>query len=279
MNHWCLLNAFVYLTAQLQHKPYVVCPAGALPIFGRSKTLKRLYNMIIGKAIILRAAHCIAITKNEVPHFLSYGVKPEKISIIPNGIDIEPVKHSKIPAVPSGPYITFLGRLNNIKGPDMLLDAFIALKNALPYSLVFLGPDNGMLQVLRATAEKHGVADRTHFAGFVDQETKSAFLSGCEFLVIPSRQEAMSIVVLEAAMASKPVLLTDQCGINEVEEQGGGFVVPATVEGLRNGLLKMYACRGFFVEMGAELNVFAEKNYAWEVITKKFTDLYASLIG
>src|SRR3989339_737085 len=100
MNHWCLLNAYVYLIARSQHKPYVVCPAGALPIFGRSKTLKRLYNMIIGKAIILKASRCIAITKNEVPHFLNYGVKPEKISVIPNGIDIEPLKPSNTSTAP-----------------------------------------------------------------------------------------------------------------------------------------------------------------------------------
>ena len=32
MNHWSFLNALVYLMARALHKPYVVCPAGALPI-------------------------------------------------------------------------------------------------------------------------------------------------------------------------------------------------------------------------------------------------------
>ena len=44
MNHWTLLNALVYKAARRLNKPYIVCPAGALPIFGRSKLLKKLYN-------------------------------------------------------------------------------------------------------------------------------------------------------------------------------------------------------------------------------------------
>ena len=42
MGHWSVLNALVYFAARSANKPYVVCPAGALPIFGRSALLKRL---------------------------------------------------------------------------------------------------------------------------------------------------------------------------------------------------------------------------------------------
>lgn len=44
MNHWTLLNALVYIELRRQSKPYVICPAGALPLVGRSRLLKRIYN-------------------------------------------------------------------------------------------------------------------------------------------------------------------------------------------------------------------------------------------
>lgn len=278
MNHWAPLNALAYIAARRLKKPYVVCPAGALPIFGRSKLLKRLYNFLVGRNIIRNADHCIAITPIEVEHFVQYGAAREKITIVPNGIDPEAHKirapyNLPVPA----PYLAFVGRLNPIKGPDLLMAAFTALKDELPYSLVFLGPDNGLQAQLQASAKSAGVDGRVHFTGFVELGQKSELLANCEFLVIPSRLEAMSIVVLEAAMASKPVLLTDQCGFDEVQEVGGGMVVPSTAEGLKEGLKKMYAARAGLPGMGVKLNSFVKSRYTWDVIARSILGLYGRL--
>jgi len=87
MNHWTLLNALVYRAARCLKKPYVVCPAGALPIFGRSRLLKKGYNALVGRDLIREASALIAISDNEMSHFADYGVSPDRITTIPNGID------------------------------------------------------------------------------------------------------------------------------------------------------------------------------------------------
>ncbi|MDB5825052.1 MAG: putative glycosyl transferase, group 1 family protein, partial [Herminiimonas sp.] len=76
MGHWSLLNALVYRAARRLGKPYVVCPAGALPIYGRSRLFKRLYNLIVGNKLIRNASAKIAITEAERDHFRSYGIAP-----------------------------------------------------------------------------------------------------------------------------------------------------------------------------------------------------------
>ena len=86
MSHWSLLNALVYVNARINKKPYVFCPAGALIIYGRSKLLKKIYNIIIGKRIIFNASHCIAISKEEMDVINNFGVNRSKIMHIPNGI-------------------------------------------------------------------------------------------------------------------------------------------------------------------------------------------------
>jgi glycosyltransferase involved in cell wall biosynthesis len=86
IGHWTLLNALVYWAIKRSQKPYVICPAGALPIFGRSKIIKKIYNLIIGSKIVRDANMCISITDQEVDCFISSGVAPEKILVIPNGI-------------------------------------------------------------------------------------------------------------------------------------------------------------------------------------------------
>jgi len=132
IGHWTILNALAYLSARLNKKKYVVCPAGALPIFGRSKFIKFIYNFIIGSSIVRNASTCIAVTDSEIQSFANYGVNLNKIKIIPNGIaplDFTSkdnqgfrLKHG----LGDTPFILFVGRLSFIKGPDLLLNAFIS---------------------------------------------------------------------------------------------------------------------------------------------------------
>jgi len=60
-NHWALLNAVVHLLAHPAGKPYVVCPAGVLPIYGRSRLPKTAYNRLVGHGIIRNAAGHVAV--------------------------------------------------------------------------------------------------------------------------------------------------------------------------------------------------------------------------
>ena len=74
MNHWTIINALVYLIAKKLNKPYIVCPAGALPLYGRSRWLKTVYNWVIGKNIIREAEGHVAISIAEIPQFQQYGL-------------------------------------------------------------------------------------------------------------------------------------------------------------------------------------------------------------
>jgi glycosyltransferase involved in cell wall biosynthesis len=175
----------------------------------------------------------------------------------------------------TAPAIVFVGRLNSIKGPDLLLEAFCNVKDVLGgYQLVFVGPDGGMLGVLRETVQRRGTGDRVHFLGFVGGTEKYQAYYAASLLAIPSRQEAMSIVVLEAGATGTPVLLTDQCGIPEVAEHGGGEVVEATVAGLERGLLSMLRDPAALAHKGAALKSYVEKTYLWDNLAPRYLALY-----
>ena len=286
MNHWTILNALVYISARRQNKPYVVCPAGALPLFGRSKKFKCMYNKVIGNNIISNANGHIAISRNEMPQFEPYGVGTDKITVIPNGIDPEDFKSSDVDSfrrkfgLNNSPFILFMGRLNAIKGPDLLLNAFSKVNEKFnDYHLVFAGPDGGMLNELKEKSEEMEIANRVHFTGYLGGEEKSSVYRAASLLAIPSRQEAMSIVVLEAGIVGTPVLLTDQCGFDEVERIGGGKVVPSSVEGLQKGLLEILKDPDKLKSIGAKLKRYVIANYTWEKIINKYIDLYRQVLG
>jgi glycosyltransferase involved in cell wall biosynthesis len=285
MNHWSVLNAIVYVIAQILRKPYVVCPAGALMIFGRSRLIKKLYNIIVGKRIVRNANKCIAITHDEIEQFKDYGVPDCNISVIPNGIDVK--KYSiqdggsfkKEVGIGDAPFILFMGRLNRIKGPDLLLEAFCSIFSEISeYHLVLAGPDEGLMNELKEIAKKYQLTDRVHFPGHIGGVHKNNALKEADLMVIPSRQEAMSIVVLESGVVGTPVLITDSCGFNQIEDLGCGYVVNTDKLGLEDGLCRALKNKHQLKLMGEKLKKFVKQNYAWSYIIDDFISLFKQCI-
>jgi glycosyltransferase involved in cell wall biosynthesis len=285
MGHWSVLNYLVYVAARRAGKPYVVCPAGALPIFGRSVTLKRLYNFFAGRSIIQNATAWIAVTPSELPHFEQFGVAPAKVLVIPNGVNeadfplADQQEFLEKYRLPDAPMVLFMGRLNPIKGPDFLLQAFIQVRAQLPaLHLVFIGPDGGMLDQLIQMAASAGLAQRVHFLGFVGGVEKSAAYRCARLLVVPSRQEAMSIVAIEAGICGTPVLLTDQCGLSEVSNIDSRMEVPATAEGIAQGLSALLADAEGLSRMALSWKLFVKQRYAWDVLVHEYVNLYQQIV-
>lgn len=285
MNHWTLLNAVVYRAARRTGRPYVVCPAGALRIYGRSNLLKKLYSKSIGNRIIQNAAACVAIADNEIDRFRHYGVRDDHIALIPNGVDpdafraADPKAFRKKFGIDDLPFILFMGRLNPIKGPDLLLQAFCQVKGLFDdLQLVFAGPDGGMLATLKTMAHQADVADRVHFIGHISGSDKAGAYSAARLLVIPSRQEAMSIVVLEAGVCGTPVLITDECGFNEVENIGGGRVVGASAKALESGLLEMLKDPASLRRVGLKLKDHVIQHFLWESTARSYLELFDRIL-
>lgn len=286
MGHWSMLNVLVTFLARQTGTPYVVCPAGELPLFGRSRWIKQLFNILIGYRIVREAAGHIAVTPDEIPAYARYGVKASQVTIIQNGIneaDFSVDEASQFAdrfGLGAAPFILFMGRLNPIKGPDLLLEAFCSIAHKRPeFHLVFAGPDGGLLDALQKMTQERGLVDRVHFIGYVAGRDKAEAYRSADLLVIPSRQEAMSIVVLEAGIVGTPVLLTNRCGFDEVATVGGGQVVGATAIDLAAGLDSLLDDRAALKTMGERLQVHVRQNFIWEVIVGHFQDLYQRILA
>lgn len=286
IGHWGILNVLAYVAARAAGKPYVVCPAGALPLFGRSAWLKRLYNLIVGNAVIRHAAGWIAVTPSELAHFEAYGIPASSVTVIANGVSeedfpaVDRADFLRKHGLADDPIILFVGRLNPIKGPDLLLASFAQISARFPrHHLVFVGPDGGMLAELRERTGHLGLVDRVHFLGHLDGGDKAGAYQAAQLLVVPSRQEAMSIVALEAGISGTPVLLTDQCGFDEIAGLDPRLVVPASSDGLAAGLLALLGDAGELRQIGVRTRLFVREKYAWPTIITRYLDLYRRILG
>ncbi len=287
--HWTLLNALFFRECRRNGTPYLFCPAGALKPFGRSTLLKWIYAKLVGSAVAREAAACIAVTEAEIADFVDCGVAAERVAVIPNGIDPDQyVLNDTAIAVErfrtehglgDARVVLFLGRLNPIKGPDLLLDAFSQLAQQLPdVRLLLAGPDGGMRTDLEARANALGLADRVHFAGYVGGADKLAALHTAEVLAIPSRREAMSIVVLEAGICARPSVFTDTCGLEALARAGAGVMTSVSEDALAAGLLQLLEAPEQSREAGVKLQRIIRAEYLWQSQARRVLTLAVQVL-
>jgi glycosyltransferase involved in cell wall biosynthesis len=132
--------------------------------------------------------------------------------------------------------LLFLGRIQEKKGCDLLIDAFADVaEQALDLHLVMAGPDQtGWMAALRAQAALRGVDHRVHWVGMLQGDEKWGAFHAAEAFVLPSHQENFGIAVAEALGCGLPVLISDKVNIwREVQDAGAGLVAEDTVDGTR----------------------------------------------
>lgn len=285
MGYWSILGVMAAIAAKQAGIPYVVSPAGALPLFGRSYWIKRLFNWIVGKQLIRDAAGWIAITQAERVDFEPYGISPCDIEVLPNGVneaDFAPLVRD-IPLADknlSGITILFMGRLNLIKGPDLLLDAFATVAAEFPDArLVFAGPDEGLGGLLVDEAANRGILNRVDFLGFITGSKKAAAYRAADILVVPSRHEAMSIVAVEGGICGTAVLMTDQCGLDELSEIDPRLIVPANKEALAEALRMALSDLDRLSEWGKKWQGLVRERYSWTDLALRFRGYLQSIVN
>ncbi|OHV63558.1 hypothetical protein LCM4577_32135 [Mesorhizobium sp. LCM 4577] len=269
LGYWNLLSVVTAFLASRLGKPYAFSAAGEFVGLERPRPIARLFHALFGQRMIRDASLLIAVTQLERRQILDrFQIPEDRVIVVPNGVEeyVEAVsgdQHSQLAA----PYVLFVGRLAEVKGPDLLVQAFADVAQEYPeVRLVMAGPDFGMRAMLEALVKEKQLEDRVVFTGHLSEKDRTDAYSRALLLAVPSRAEAMSLVALEAGVAGTPVLLTNQCGFDEVERVGGGLVVPATVVGLRDGLRTMLSELGALRPKGRILQSYVREKFTWPSI-------------
>lgn len=283
MGYWNLLSVFMSMMAKLTGTPYILCPAGEFASIGRPRPIMKLFHMLAGKRMIRGAAGYIAITELERNVIVDVTGNPRAaIEVIPNAVSKASPRapdEQLQRRLPAKPYILFMGRLAPVKGPDFLIQAYIDTPQAHAFDLLMAGPDFGMQAELEAQLADTSIADKVHFLGHLNEQERNQAYKGALMLVIPSRSEAMSLVALEAGILGIPVLLTDTCGFDQIEEVGGGLVVPASAAGVAHGMVAMLADRTELSLKGQRLSRYVEDHYSWNHMARRLKDWFRKVIA
>jgi glycosyltransferase involved in cell wall biosynthesis len=279
LNYMAAIVPAVCSAARRHGKPWVVSPVGLLPLREHSVPLKQTFQTFWGNRILREASRLIAVTPAEQAIIAPYAASPERVVVIPNAIDVHPVGAiSPAPRPESRPFLLFLGGFNLTKGADLLVKAFAQVSRTRlgDYDLVLAG--DSRRGPIEALVDRLGLSQRVRFAGWLAGPEKQRTLAQASFVVIPSRLDAMTIVVLEAAAAGKPVLMTTACGFPDVEDSGGGHLVEPSVDDLGRGLEWMVDHRERWPDMGRRMKTLLER-YSWSVMTERYIDVFRDVLN
>jgi glycosyltransferase involved in cell wall biosynthesis len=261
--------------------PLVITPHG-----GDIKTDHKGYiiNQRVTERIIRTFASAQAVTaiSSDIrDRVLKLGAPDDKIHLIPNGVFTDNFKtasmyHEK--KSHDNPYIVYLGRLEKVKGIDVLLRAFSIVNKDYPGLKLKIAGTGKEISNLQTLAEDLDISNEIDFLGIVEGNKKIELLQNALFLICPSRYESFGVVILEAFASGIPVVATNVGGIPDIIKDGeNGFLVePANPQKLAEKIIILLNNPALRITMAQN----AQKSnniYDWNDIVKKYINIYSRI--
>ena len=229
-----------------------------------------------------------------------YGADPDKIEVIPLGVDLEmfrPISRAEAKAaigleLPEQQRILlFVGRMDPLKGLDTLLRAICKLSDLAPelarsLCLAVIGGDideNGSgvdtdLECLDKLKREVGVDNLVAFLGSRAQDTLPYYYSAAEVCIVPSHYESFGLVALEAMACGTPVIASRVGGLQSTVEDGvTGLLVPAgDPDALAEKLKLVLSDDDLRMRLGSNARSRAQ-TYTWRSMADRIIHLYEGL--
>jgi glycosyltransferase involved in cell wall biosynthesis len=176
-------------------------------------------------------------------------------------------------ARPTAPTVGSLGRLETQKGYDELLRAI----GGRPDVRVVLVGDGSERARLEALASDLGLADRLAITGWLEDARRQ--LANFDIFVLPSRFEAFPLAIIEAMLASLPVIATDVGSVAEAvtHEQTGLLVAPGDADALAQAIGRLLDDPAERTRMGACGREIAMARFTPEAMASSFQRLYEEI--
>ena len=172
-------------------------------------------------------------------------------------------------------HILFLGNLMERKGVTDLLEA-LAHQSLCGMNWRATLAGGGLIELYRRKAESLGLLSRVDFPGWVDQRQAAELLAASDVLVLPSYNEGLPLVILEALTAGVPIVCSPVGAIGEVLEDGKNalFVQPGNSQDLADALSKLGKEPALRERLASEGQALYEREFSLEVFAAGVLAIY-----
>ncbi|HUH66176.1 MAG TPA: glycosyltransferase family 4 protein [Syntrophales bacterium] len=253
--------------------------------FGKWQT--RLY-VFLERLTATITHRIITVTDQEKKdHLLFQIAREDKFTVIHSGVELgrfydpqieSDAMRDKLGIDKDAFVIGTVGRLTHIKGHKYLIDAARKIVLTRPNIIfMFLG-DGELLDDLKSRAASLGIYDSVRFLGW--RQDVAEVMSTFDIFALPSLNEGMGKVLVEAMAMGKPIIASDVGGIRDlVKHEVNGLLVPSQdADAIARSILELHNHPAKLREMGEKGKAMAA-DYSVESMVEKIDKLYTELVG
>ena len=302
-NYYSLLHSHYWISGQLG---WMVSEATSIPLIHTMHTTAKVKNLnlaagekpephtrAIGEEQVVQAATgLIANTDAEAASLVSlYEACPDRVFVVAPGVDLQTFSpadgkaaaRNRLNIAPDAIMLTFVGRVQPHKGPDVLLKAAAEMVMHTPHlraklAVVIIGGASGSvneLEKIKSLARFLKIEDVTHFIEPVSREVLPDWYRASDLVCVPSYSESFGLVALEAQACGTPVVATAIGGLRTAVSDGiSGSLVdghdPKAWSAVISRLI-MEPQRRLLLGMNA---VEHASHFGWEGTARKTLDVY-----
>jgi len=246
--------------------------------------IERIYSKTLGVMVFKKADRIIAISSLDKEYISSLGISPDKISVIPNGVDL-----SKYPNPMHlrprdfdfvGKHVVlFVGPIIRRKGPHILIQAIPKIvKDFLDVVFLFVGEGNFREEAERLARRLH-LEKWIHFTGRISDLKLAHAYQRSDIFVLPSFSEALSYSILDACVFSKPVVSTLTPCVAEYLVNNALLVPPGDVDALTSAIKLLLTDEKLAKKLGENGRRLVEARFTWDAVVKRILQVYNEVMS
>ena len=239
-------------------------------------------------AIACAADSVVVWTNDEKDAIVDYcDIDPAKISVITPGVDLS--RFRSMSQSQSRDFlgygeeknILFVGRLEPLKGLDVLFRAVASLKDLDNVTLNVVGGDENSKEKsrLQSLASRMKLTQNIRFIGSVSQDELPLHYNAADVCVVPSHYESFGLAALEAAACGRPVVASEVGGLSSIVRNGStGFLVePKHSDSMAERLCELLGDDMLRSRMGSAARTHAE-TLGWDRSADALLDRYREMV-
>lgn len=230
-----------------------------------------------------QAQHIIACSRFMVREVIDgFELPPEKVHLIPNGVDTERwlPDHDSARSPrrnPTEPLVVAWGRIQYEKGFQVLARAMAEVRHRIPGIRCVIAGRGTYLPELQTQIEMEGVSDIVQLAGFVPDHELRQLLAAAHCVVIPSLYEPFGIVALEGMAAGAPTIVARTGGLAEIVEgtDAGLLFEPDDHHQLADRMAALISDHDLADRLRHTAADLLRSTYTWDAIAAATASMYA----
>jgi glycosyltransferase involved in cell wall biosynthesis len=278
--HRTFLSIVVSHFARKYGKPYIIQNHGSTPYTIGKKGFKKVFDILFGRKIIENTKALIALNKNEEEQYKMFDIDPKTIHIIPNPISREFIDTKPVEGLFRKKYniqkeniLLYIGRINETKGLDLLIDSFIELrKKSDDFVLVLIGPDDLYLDKLMAKIKSNNLEKDVIYTGFIsDEEKKEAIVDSKLFITL--KFSGFPITFLESCAYGKPIITSTDGDKLDWLYDAGMVIIPNKKE-ISFSILKLINDNNLYEDKSKICKKYANKKFNIVNIVDNILNIY-----